>query len=83
MKQENESYGEKKLPVFGDIPFIGRLFKHRSRDTSGKNLLVFVTPTICVDLYETDQWKKDLEKIRQDYSKPFTAIGEEEEVAPK
>jgi len=82
MKEENESFAEHKVPVFGDIPFLGRLFKHRSKNTTSKNLLVFVTPTI-VDFYEADQFKKDLEKIRQDYSKPFTTIGEEEDVAPK
>lgn len=82
LKQENESFGEKKLPILGDIPFIGRLFKHHTKDTLGKSLLVFVTPTI-VDFYETDQFKKDLDKIRQEFTKPFTTIGEEEEVSPK
>ncbi|MCY3019460.1 MAG: hypothetical protein NTW87_10600 [Planctomycetota bacterium] len=82
LKEENESYAEHKVPIFGDIPFLGRLFKHRSKTLSGNNLLVFVTPTI-IDFYETDQFKKDLEKIRQDYSKPFTTIGEEEEASPK
>jgi type II secretory pathway component GspD/PulD (secretin) len=83
LREDNESFNERKVPVFGDIPFIGRLFKHRSRGTSARNLLVFVTPTI-VDYYEADQFKKDLEKIRQDYARPFTSVGDEEEnVSPK
>jgi len=35
-----------KIPVLGDIPFLGRLFRNESSATSKKNLLVFVTPTI-------------------------------------
>jgi type IV pilus assembly protein PilQ len=82
LKEETESYTERKVPGLGDIPFLGRLFKHRAKNNRIRNLLVFVTPTI-IDFYETDQFKKDLEKIRQDYSKPFTTIGEEEELSSK
>lgn len=35
-----------KVPVLGDLPFVGRLFRSESNESSKKNLLVFVTPTI-------------------------------------
>jgi len=35
-----------KVPILGDIPFLGRLFRNESSATSKKNLLIFVTPTI-------------------------------------
>jgi len=35
-----------KVPVLGDLPFFGRLFRSESNESSKKNLLVFVTPTI-------------------------------------
>lgn len=35
-----------KVPVLGDIPVLGRLFRSESSGTSKKNLVVFVTPTI-------------------------------------
>lgn len=35
-----------KVPVLGDLPFVGRLFRSESNEASKKNLLVFVTPTI-------------------------------------
>ena len=35
-----------KVPVFGDLPFIGRLFRSESSVTKKKNLVIFVTPTI-------------------------------------
>jgi general secretion pathway protein D len=35
-----------KVPVLGDIPLVGRLFRSESKATIKKNLLVFVTPTL-------------------------------------
>lgn len=82
LKEEFEDLQERKVPVFGDIPFIGRLFRHRSKSNRGRNLMVFVTPTI-IDFYAQDEFKKDLDKIRNDYSKPFTPLGDEEETAQR
>ena len=38
----------------------------------------FGTPTI-VDFHESDTFKKELDRLRQDFAKPFTPLGEEEE----
>lgn len=35
-----------KVPVLGDIPFLGRFFRSESMSTTKKNLIIFVTPTI-------------------------------------
>ena len=35
-----------KVPILGDLPLAGRLFRSESKSTSKKNLLVFVTPTL-------------------------------------
>ena len=35
-----------KVPVLGDIPYVGRLFRSESSATQKKNLVIFVTPTI-------------------------------------
>ncbi|MGY8656422.1 MAG: type II secretion system protein GspD, partial [Verrucomicrobiia bacterium] len=35
-----------KIPVLGDLPILGRLFRSESKSTSKKNLIIFVTPTI-------------------------------------
>jgi type II secretory pathway component GspD/PulD (secretin) len=77
LKEESEDISERKVPIFGDIPFIGRLFRHRSKSTRGRNLMVFVTPTI-IDFYAQDEFKKQMDTIKNDYSKPFTPAGDEE-----
>jgi len=35
-----------KIPVLGDLPFVGRLFRSESSANSKRNLMIFVTPTI-------------------------------------
>ena len=35
-----------KVPVLGDLPLVGRLFRSESSSTKKKNLMIFVTPTI-------------------------------------
>jgi len=35
-----------KVPVLGDMPFVGKLFRSESTQTKKKNLMIFVTPTI-------------------------------------
>jgi len=35
-----------KVPILGDIPFIGLAFRHESKALTKDNLMIFVTPTI-------------------------------------
>jgi type IV pilus secretin PilQ/predicted competence protein len=37
---------ERKIPLFGDIPFFGWLFKSRSNDDKTSELVVFITPSL-------------------------------------
>lgn len=43
---ENVRKGREKVPVLGDLPFLGRLFRTEMADSTKKNLMIFVTPTI-------------------------------------
>ena len=38
-----------KVPLLGDAPFIGNLFKRTNRGTSKQELLIFLTPRILTD----------------------------------
>jgi general secretion pathway protein D len=35
-----------KVPMLGDLPFLGKFFRSESSQTRKKNLVIFVTPTI-------------------------------------
>jgi general secretion pathway protein D len=43
---ENVQRQKDKVPVLGDLPFLGRLFRSEQNITQRKNLVIFVTPTI-------------------------------------
>jgi type IV pilus assembly protein PilQ len=36
----------RKVPIFGDIPLLGWLFKQRERSETGRELVVFLTPSL-------------------------------------
>jgi type IV pilus assembly protein PilQ len=44
-----ENNTENKVPFFGDLPWVGVLFKNNAKTTTKKELLVFITPKIVVD----------------------------------
>jgi type IV pilus assembly protein PilQ len=37
------------VPLFGDLPVVGHLFKTTARSTQKTELLVFITPKIVTD----------------------------------
>lgn len=43
---DNVSKTKAKVPMLGDLPFFGRLFRSESSQSTKKNLMIFVTPTI-------------------------------------
>ncbi len=44
-----ETEGETKVPVLGDIPGVGNLFKSRQRTANKQEMLVFITPKMIAD----------------------------------
>jgi len=43
---ENVTKNRQKVPMLGDIPLLGRLFRSESTQSIKKNLVIFLTPTI-------------------------------------
>ena len=46
---DNPAETATKVPVLGDIPFLGAAFRSESKAADKKNLLIFITPTILQD----------------------------------
>jgi type IV pilus assembly protein PilQ len=44
--QTQNSLSTSQVPLLGDIPYLGNLFKHRSVTTSNQELIFFITPRI-------------------------------------
>ncbi|MFN3396728.1 MAG: type II secretion system secretin GspD [Thermodesulfovibrionales bacterium] len=49
LMQERDEENLRKMPVLGDIPILGWLFKHKRTEKRKTNLLVFLTPHIVKD----------------------------------
>jgi len=43
------SYSESKVPVLGDLPIVGNMFKNKRRQNDKSEMLIFITPTILSD----------------------------------
>jgi len=41
--EQQDSFGGSKVPVLGDIPGLGRLFRSKSSEESSRNLIIFIT----------------------------------------
>lgn len=64
---------ENKIPLLGDIPWIGWLFKSQSTQVTKQNLLVFLTPHLLKD--EADMVKLNERKGQElDQSQAFSNI---------
>ncbi len=57
--QDRQSFAENKVPLLGDIPILGYLFKVKSRSMSKINLVIFLTPRIV-------EAEEDMQKILEE-----------------
>ncbi|MBK8969855.1 MAG: type II secretion system secretin GspD [Hahellaceae bacterium] len=56
---ENYTLSENKVPLLGDIPLLGYLFRSTSQAKENRNLLVFMKPTILRNKEETRKVSDD------------------------
>jgi len=47
--EREETVGSERIPFFGDLPYVGFMFKQELRTDNNKELLIFVTPKILKD----------------------------------
>lgn len=53
------SGSQDQVPVLGDVPLLGNLFKNQSRSRKKTNLMVFLRPTVVRDASATEQLSLD------------------------
>jgi len=64
--------GETKVPVLGDIPFLGRLFKSTKNTHDKTELLIFVSPTIITPKVVEKMMAKEKTGVGEWYNKEKT-----------
>ena len=53
------SGGQEKVPILGDVPLFGNLFKGQSRTRKKSNLMVFLRPVVVRDASSTERLSQD------------------------
>jgi type II secretory pathway component GspD/PulD (secretin) len=67
---KDKSLVEKKLPILGDIPFIGLLFRHKNQSKDiERELIVFITPHIIKETSMAYATEKKVSLSEKDQSK--------------
>lgn len=75
---QDDTEGEYKIPLLGDIPLLGWLFKEKKTSRKKTNMFIFITPRIIknpgdmngVTAIKTDIIEKDLPEARQLLANP-------------
>jgi general secretion pathway protein D len=65
MIQDDSEEGSYKVPLLGDIPLLGWLFKTRSTSNQRTNLFVFITPRVIVSPEEASKIKDEKRDVMQ------------------
>jgi general secretion pathway protein D len=71
--QDEYSGNQEKVPVAGDIPFFGNLFKSETRSRKKTNLMVFLRPVVVRDAQQSDSLsmdRYDLMRLQQEMAQP-------------
>jgi general secretion pathway protein D len=68
---ESQSSTESKVPLLGDIPFLGALFRSTSKSSENKVLMVFIRPTILRNSGQASDISKRKYKMLRDSQQSF------------
>jgi type II secretory pathway component GspD/PulD (secretin) len=71
--QDSQSVKQKKVPLLGDIPWIGAAFRNKSDDFKKTELVIFITPSIL----PSDQSTREIARYLDDDNSvlPFNDFG--------
>lgn len=72
--QDQYSRGDEKVPVLGDVPILGNLFKSEVRTRSKTNLMVFLRPVVMRDADSSEAFaidRYDSLRLLQQTSQPI------------
>ena len=65
LMRNEKSTSEQKVPILGDIPLLGALFRDKSTDIKQTEVVIYITPRVLNEEYQKieDSKKKMLEKV--------------------
>jgi general secretion pathway protein D len=75
--QDDYAESQQKVPVLGDVPIIGNLFKSQTRNRRKTNLMVFLRPVVVRDAAMSDALsldRYDLMRGKQEAAQPASSV---------
>ncbi len=78
LRQKGATKQINKIPLLGDIPLLGLLFKFKGEETVTSELVVFVTPKIITEPVMTDSEKRQLAVT--EFEEPEPLVNDSEKV---
>ncbi len=74
--QEKDIYNVTKVPLLGDIPILGYLFKYSTKSKRKTNLLILLTPYIIKDQLDLQSIRERKVREREEFVRSFTTLNE-------
>ena len=74
--RDNKSTIEHKIPLLGDIPLLGWLFKFQTKKAEKTNLMIFLTPHIIKESEDADTILKEKKEKMEEFKKERGIEGE-------
>jgi general secretion pathway protein D len=74
--QERDIYSVTKVPLLGDIPILGYLFKYSTKAKRKTNLLILLTPYIVKDQLDLQSIRERKMRERQEFVESFSSLNE-------
>ncbi|MDB5874052.1 MAG: gspD [Ramlibacter sp.] len=83
--QDEYAGNQEKVPVLGDVPFFGNLFKSETRSRKKTNLMVFLRPVVIRDAAQSDALsldRYDMMRSMQQDAQPNSSVAVPVNAAP-
>jgi general secretion pathway protein D len=74
--QERDVYNVSKVPLLGDIPILGYLFKFSTKAKKKTNLLILLTPYIVKDQLDLQSIRERKVREREEFVESFATLNE-------
>jgi general secretion pathway protein D len=74
--QEKDSYSSTKVPLLGDIPILGYLFKYSTKNKTKTNLLILLTPYVIKDQLDLQAIRERKQRERDEFMQAFGTLNE-------
>jgi general secretion pathway protein D len=83
LMQDKTLINESKVPLFGDIPILGYLFKYQRKTKIKTNLLIFLTPYVIKDQSDLQRIFERKMRERREFLRAYSSFSDDKSYEPE